>query len=45
MIKSKLGIWVIFNVFLNKNDAEYFVFKNASNLFPSGKSGCFMEKK
>ena len=44
MIRSKLGIWVIFNVFLNKSDAEYFVFKNASNLFPIGKSGCFISK-
>ena len=44
MIKSKLGIWVIFNIFLKEDDKKYFIFKNASNLFPIGKSGCFINK-
>lgn len=43
-IKNKLGIWIIFNTYLNNIDKENFVFKKATNLFPTGEYGCFTKK-
>ena len=44
LIKNKFGITLIFDAFLTEEDSKYFVFKNATNLFPSGKYGCFVNK-
>lgn len=44
LIRYKIGIWVIFNVFCSKKDVEEFVFKKATNLFPSGKYGMAVNK-
>ncbi len=44
LIKNKFGITLIFDAFLTKEDSKYFVFKDATNLFPSGKYGCFINK-
>ena len=41
LIKNKLGIWLIFNVFLEQEDKNYFTFKKATNLFPTGEYGCY----
>jgi len=44
LIKSKMGIWLIFDIFLNKSDTESLVLKNAKYMFPCGKYGCFINK-
>jgi hypothetical protein len=44
MIKSRFGIWLIFDIFLNENDKNHLVFKNAENLFTGGKYGCYFNK-
>ena len=42
LIKNKFGISLIFSSFINKSDKKYLVFKNASNLFPIGEYGCYL---
>lgn len=44
LIKNKLGIWLIFDIFLYKEDSENFVLKSAENLFPTGQYGCYLNK-
>lgn len=44
LITSKVGISLFFDIFLNKKDAENFVFKRAINLFPGGECGVFAKK-
>ena len=43
-IRYKIGIWIIFNIFCDKQDTDEFVFKKATNLFPIGKYGLLMNK-
>lgn len=42
LIKNKFGISLIFSSFINKSDKRYLIFKNASNLFPIGEYGCYL---
>lgn len=44
LIKNKMGIWLIFDIFLNEKDEESLVIKSAKHMFPSGKYGCFIKK-
>ena len=43
-VRYRFGIWVIFNIFCNEGDKEEFVFKKATNLFPSGEYGLVVNK-
>lgn len=45
LIKNKMGIWLIFDIFLKKEDKNELVFKNAENMFPKGKYGFFVNSK
>lgn len=45
LIKNELGIWLIFDIYLNKEDKEQLIFKNAKNMFPTGKCGCFTRRQ
>lgn len=44
LIKNKLGIWLIFDIFLYEEDKKDFVLKSAENLFPKGQYGCYLNK-
>lgn len=44
LIRHKIGIWVIFNIFCTKKDTEEFVLKKATNLFPCGEYGLLASK-
>lgn len=44
LIRYKVGIWVIFNIFCTRKDKEDFIFKKATNLFPSGEYGLIIGK-
>lgn len=43
IIKTKAGIWVLFDIFLNKQDKNDFVFKQANNILSSGQCGFFVK--
>ncbi len=44
LIKNELGIWLIFDIYLNLEDKKELVIKNAENMFPTGFGGCFTNK-
>ena len=44
LVKNKVGIFLIFDIFLNKKDYNDFIFKDASNIFYGGYLGCYYKK-
>jgi len=44
LIKEKMCIWILFDIFLNNEDKEIFIFKDIKNFFPDGSYGCFIKK-
>lgn len=44
LIKNKMCIWIILDIFLNENDKKDFVFKYVKNFFPDGSYGCFINE-
>ncbi|MDD2840057.1 MAG: LysR family transcriptional regulator [Rickettsiales bacterium] len=44
LIKNEMCIFFIFDVFLNENDKNDFIFKDLKNFFPNGSYGCFVNK-
>ena len=44
LIENRLGICLMFNTYLSDIDKENFVFKEATNLFPTGEYGCFAKR-
>ena len=44
LIKNKIGIWIVFDIFLNEFDSTYLSFKKISHLFPGGDCGIFVSK-
>ncbi|MDD2840374.1 MAG: LysR family transcriptional regulator [Rickettsiales bacterium] len=44
LIKNKMCIWFIFDIFLNKEDQNNFIFKKLDNFFPNGSYGYFTMK-
>ena len=44
LVKNKVGIFLIFDIFLKKKDYNNFIFKNALNIFSGGYLGCYYKK-
>ena len=44
LIKNKMCVWFIFDIFLNEEDKKDFVFKHVKNFFADGGYGCFINK-
>lgn len=42
LVKNKMCIWILFDIFLNEEDD--FIFKNLGKIFPCGRYGCLINK-